>query len=125
MAIIRWVLGRIILLVDFFFRPKGIKRNAQLQGELDKEIAKLSLYQYAACPFCVKVRWSMKRNSLNIETKDAKRNSQYAKELVAGGGNLKVPCLKIEEKDGSETWMYESSDIIAYLEQRFAMVPVS
>jgi len=71
------------------------------------------------------VRWAMQRNSLKVETKDAKRNPQYAKELVAGGGNLKVPCLKIEEYDGSETWMYESSDIIAYLEQRFELAPAS
>ncbi len=125
MTLVRWILGRIILLVDFLFSPKGVKRDAQSQNELDRETAKLSLYQYAACPFCVKVRWSMKRNSLNIETKDAKRNPQYAKELVTGGGNLKVPCLRIEENDGSETWMYESSDIIDYLEQRFELVPVS
>jgi len=35
-----------------------------------------------------------------------------------GGGKRKVPCLRIEE-DGKTEWMYESNDIIAYLEQRF------
>jgi len=125
MALIRWVLGRIILLVDFLFSPKGVKRDAQLQSEFDRETAKLSLYQYAACPFCVKVRWAMQRNSLKVETKDAKRNPQFAKELVEGGGSLKVPCLRIEENDGTVTWMYESSDIIDYLEQRFELVPAS
>ena len=119
MALIRWILGRIILLVDFLFSPKGVKREAQQQKELDQETAKLSLYQYAACPFCVKVRWAMQRNALKIATKDAKRNPQFAKELVEGGGSLKVPCLRIEENDGVVTWMYESSDIINYLEQRF------
>jgi len=121
MAFIRWFLGRIILVVDFLFHPRGLKREPQLQAQLDKETAKLSLYQYAACPFCVKVRWAMQRNSLNIETKDAKRKPQFAEELVAGGGQLKVPCLRIEEQDGSTTWMYESSDIMAYLEQRFSL----
>jgi len=121
MAFIRWFLGRIILVVDFLFHPRGLKREPQLQSQLDKETAKLSLYQYAACPFCVKVRWAMQRNSLNIETKDAKRKPQFAEELVAGGGQLKVPCLRIEEQDGSTTWMYESSDIMAYLEQRFSL----
>jgi glutaredoxin len=125
MALIRWVLGRIILLVDFLFSPKGVKREAQIQNEYDKETAKFSRYQYAACPFCVKVRWAMQRNSLNVATKDAKRNPQFAKELVEGGGNLKVPCLRIEENDGAVTWMYESSDIIDYLEQRFELVPAS
>jgi glutaredoxin len=125
MAVIRWVLGRIILLVDFLFSPKGVKRDAQVQSEYDRETAKLALYQYAACPFCVKVRWAMQRNSLKVTTKDAKRNPQYAKELVEGGGSLKVPCLRIEESDGAVTWMYESSDIIDYLEQRFELVPAS
>jgi glutaredoxin len=125
MMLIRWVLGRIILLVDFLFSPKGLKRDAQLQTDYDRETAKLSLYQYAACPFCVKVRWAMKRNALKVATKDAKRNPQFAKELVEGGGSLKVPCLRIEENDGAVTWMYESSDIIEYLEQRFELVPVS
>jgi len=125
MALIRWFLGRIILLVDFLFSPKGVKREAQIQSEFGQETAKLSLYQYAACPFCVKVRWAMQRNSLKIETKDAKRNPQFAKELVEGGGSLKVPCLRIEESDGAVTWMYESSDIIDYLEQRFELVPAS
>ncbi|HAI96784.1 MAG TPA: glutaredoxin, partial [Methylococcaceae bacterium] len=37
-----------------------------------------------------------------------------------GGGKLKVPCLRIEE-DGKVSWMYESSDIINYLEDRFAV----
>ena len=122
MAIIRWVLGRIILLVDFLYRPAGVKRSAQEQAELDQQTSSLALYQYAACPFCVKVRWEMKRQSLNVETRDAKRNSQFAEELVAGGGALKVPCLRIEEDNGEVTWMYESSDILAYLDQRFMLV---
>ena len=122
MTVIRWVLGRIILLVDFLYRPAGVKRDVQEQAALDVETAKLSLYQFAACPFCVKVRWSMKRQSLNVETRDAKRNAQFADELVAGGGALKVPCLRIEEDNGSVTWMYESSDILSYLDQRFDLV---
>jgi len=31
---------------------------------------------------------------------------------------LKVPCLKITE-NGEDRWMYESNDIIAYLNGRF------
>ena len=119
MAVIRWILGRIILLVDFLYRPKGVKRDAQEQVELEAQLAKLSLYQYAACPFCVKVRWAMRRLSLPIETRDAKRNKQFADELMEGTGALKVPCLRIEEDNGGVFWLLESSDIIDYLEQRF------
>jgi len=119
MVVIRWVLARIILLVDWLFHPRGVKRAPSEQAKLDEQTAKFSLYQYAACPFCVKVRWAMQRNSLNVETKDAKRNPNFAEELVAGGGQLKVPCLKVEQDDGTSTWLYESSDIIAFLEEKF------
>ena len=120
MVVIRWILGRLILLLNVVFSPRGIKRPAEQQAVVDATTAHLSLYQYLACPFCVKVRRSMKRYSLNIETRDARRNNQFREELVQGGGKLKVPCLRIEEEGGSVRWMYESSDIIRYLEQSFA-----
>ncbi len=116
MFVVRWVLGKIILLVDWIFTPKGIERSADDQAQIDAQTAKLALYQYLACPFCVKVRRAMKRNSLKIETRDAKRCENSREELVQGGGNLKVPCLRIEEKEGEVVWLYESSDIINYLE---------
>lgn len=119
MSVIRWFLGRIIFLVDSLFRPGMHKHPPGLQAQYDLDAGSLSLYQYAACPFCVKVRWAMRRLGLNIALKDAKRNPQYAQELIEGGGLLKVPCLRIEDKDGNVQWMYESSDIIAYLQQRF------
>jgi glutathione S-transferase len=40
--------------------------------------------------------------------------------LLEVGGKLKVPCLKIEANDTDIHWMYESSDIIKYLEDRVA-----
>jgi glutathione S-transferase len=40
-------------------------------------------------------------------------------ELLAGGGDLKVPCLRIGEGEHASQWMYESKDIISYLEGRF------
>ncbi len=119
MSLIRWILARIIFVIDFLFAPKGVKRDSQEQAALDKKTARLALYQYAACPFCVKVRWVMQRHSLNIETRDAKRNPQFAEELLTGGGSMQVPCLRIEDDNGVDTWLYESADIIAYLEQSF------
>ena len=119
MQVIRWILGRIILLINFLTPPRGVKRPAEHQVQVDTETKFLALYHYQACPFCVKVRRAIKRNSLNIETRDAKRSEQFKEELVQGGGALKVPCLRIEE-NGETKWMYESSDIITYLESRFA-----
>jgi glutaredoxin len=115
MHIIHSVLGSLILFFDWLFTPKGIKRDADEQAAIDSKTSALSLYQYKACPFCVKVRRAMKRNSLNIQTHDAKRCETSRNELIEGGGKLKVPCLRVEGKEGDVCWIYESSDIIAYL----------
>jgi glutaredoxin len=120
--IVRWVVGSLILFFNWVFTPRSIKREAALQATIDQQTAGLSLYQYPACPFCVKVRRAMKRNSLNIHTIDTKRCETSKKELVEGGGKLKVPCLRIEENTGEVRWMYESSEIISYLEDKVSVL---
>jgi glutaredoxin len=122
MGIIRGILGAIILFFDWVFTPKGIKRDAELQKKIDQQTAGLSLYQFKACPFCVKVRRALKRNTLNIPTYDAKHDERRRDELLQGGGKIKVPCLRIEEKNGDVRWMYESNDIIDYLETQVAAI---
>lgn len=121
MSIIRAILGVFILLLEKIFSPRGVTRTTELQAQVDLETKKLTLYQFKSCPFCVKVRMAMKKRSLNIETRDVKRSEAAMSELLTGGGKLKVPCLKIEDASGNATWMYESSDIVAYLDNRFAV----
>ena len=87
--------------------------TAAQQALIDGETASLVLYQYQACPFCVKVRRAMVRKGLTSETRDVKRNDGAREELLAGGGDLKVPCLRVEEQ-----WIYESDEIMGYLEGR-------
>lgn len=118
MKIIRWLLGRLILALNFIFSPKQLSRSPSEQQKVDLETKKLQLFQFAACPFCVKVRRTIHKNALNIKLVDAKvpENRQL---LIDQGGKGTVPCLRIEEND-QVTWMYESSDIIDYLEKRFA-----
>ena len=119
MRIIRFILGKLILLFNWVLSPRTIARNPEAQAAIDKQTATLALYQYEACPFCVKVRRSMKRQGLNIETRDVKRSDSAREELLAGGGDLKVPCLRIEKGPGEVDWMYESREIINYLQSRF------
>ena len=118
MSLIRFVLGRIILLIDWITSPRSPKRTAEAQQVIDSSVTDLVLYQYHACPFCVKVRREMKRLGVKIELRDPKRSETAREELINGGGKLKVPCLRIES---SETqWLYESDAIIAYLGKRVA-----
>ena len=119
MVVVRAILGALILLLNWVFTPKSVKREASEQTDIDVQTAQLALYQYKACPFCVKVRRTIKRNGLTIETRDAKRSEQFKAELEQGGGQLKVPCLRIQEDNGDVRWMYESNDIVDYLDARF------
>lgn len=120
MQIIRLVLGKLILFFNWVFTPRSIQRDPTHQAAVDDATAGLTLYQYEACPFCVKVRREMKRQALAIETRDVKRSVSARDELLAGGGDLKVPCLRIDDGERSIRWLYESGDILAYLRERFA-----
>jgi glutaredoxin len=122
MKLVRWILGRIILVLDLLTSPKPIVRDAAAQKAIDDTTANMSLYQFKTCPFCVKVRRELKRHALNIETRDAKDNAEVKAELVREGGRHKVPCLRTESTDGSVTWLYESNDIIAHLKHQFNLV---
>jgi hypothetical protein len=91
MTLIRLILGKLILLLNWVFTPRSITREPAQQALIDGQTASLILYQYQACPFCVKVRRAMKRQG-----------------------------LKIGEDEHSVHWMYESKDILGYLEARFS-----
>ena len=118
MKALRWFVGKIILILNSLFSPRGIERSATAQQEIDAAVANMQLYQFETCPFCVKVRRHAKRLNIPLATRNAKI-SPWAQELVEQGGKCTVPCLRIEE-NGQVTWMYESNDIIAYLDKRFA-----
>jgi len=117
---IRIILGPIILLMNFITLPKGIERAESEQQQVDTETKDLVLYHFKTCPFCIKVKRMIKHLSLNIEMRDAQYDSQAREELLSQGGKISVPCLKITDEQGEVIWMYESSDINMYLEQRFA-----
>ena len=117
MSLIRWPIGRLILLGNFVFSPTSPKRSAEEQAKFDDITKNLSLYQLPSCPFCVKVRRTMKREGLNIELRNINQKNDYREELIREGGKRTVPCLRIEKADGQVQWLYESSDVIAHLQQ--------
>ena len=115
MSFIRWFLGKCILFINAVTLPKPILRNKADQAKVDKKTQHYTLYQFEACPFCVKVRRFIRKNSFKIELKDAKNNKAYKLELVNNGGKYKVPCLKIEKINAKTIWLYESDAIIQFL----------
>lgn len=121
LKLLREGLGRLFILGDVVSRPKPIERTEEAQNAVDLSVKKLSLYQFYACPFCMKVRRHIHKLNLPIELRDAQNNTAYRQELESQGGAIKVPCLRIEEESGVK-WMYESNDIIQYLDEQYANV---
>ena len=117
---VRWVLGQIIIFIDWVTRPKPMQRSAETQKEVDEQTQNMALYQFQQCPFCVKTRRQIRRLALNIESRDARNDPQWNQELINDGGKYQVPCLKITAADGSVQWMYESTEINQYLDEKFA-----
>jgi len=117
---VRWVLGQIIILIDWITRPTPVQRSAETQTEVDEQTNNMALYHFQMCPFCVKTRRQIRRLALNIENRDARNDPQWNEELIKEGGKYQVPCLKITADDGSVEWMYESTEINQYLDERFS-----
>ena len=109
-----------MLLWEVITAPSGVKRPDSEQQKVDAATSKMALYQFRTCPFCIKVRHVMRELSLTIVTRDARKDPENRRQLLEGGGEVKVPCLRITNEDGSERWMYESDDIIQYLRERFS-----
>lgn len=117
---LRLVLTPFMLLGEKMTPPQGMERPAETQQQVDRECHNLALYQFKSCPFCMKVRKEISRLSLNIELRDAQHDPEHREALLQGGGKIQTPCLKITDEQGNSQWMYESGDIIQYLQQRFS-----
>ncbi|MDB5868583.1 MAG: glutaredoxin [Polaromonas sp.] len=116
---LRVVLGPVMLLKETLTRPQGLSRTPAAQEEADRQCQSLALYQYKTCPFCIKVRQEISRLSLNIQRIDAQPEGRDRQDLLQGGGQAKVPCLKITDSAGKSRWLYDSEKINAYLRGRF------
>ena len=114
------IVGPILLALDWLATPRGVVRSAQAQQQVDSRTRNLLLYQFRTCPFCIRTRRAIQRLSLNIETRDALHDADSRARLLEGGGKIKVPCLRITDDGGKVQWLYESGDIIRYLEQNLA-----
>ena len=78
----------------------------------------MRIYQYRFCPFCGRVREELAELGLkegeDYELIDALPGTEGSVELLRLGGKQQAPFIV----DG-EIMMYESGDIIAYIENKF------
>jgi glutaredoxin len=118
-TLIRNLLGGIIAFFDVITRGAKLKRTIEAQKHTEKDLKSLTLYQFFACPFCIKTRRAMHKLNLPVQKRNVSKGSTYREELLQGGGAVKTPCLRIENS-GQTIWLYESSEIIKYLQQSFS-----
>ena len=78
------------------------------------------LFKTDICPFCGMVKRFLDAKGVELPMRDTMRDPQAHEELVAGGGRATVPCLKITDESGAVRWMYESMDIMRYLDGKLA-----
>ena len=117
---LRTVLGPVMLLKEKLTQPKGLIRPPALQQKVDEQCQSLALYQFQTCPFFFFFLQEIGRLSLDIKRVDAQHEGAGRQALLEGGGQTKVPCLRITDEAGKTQWLYESEKIIAYLQGRFA-----
>ncbi|MDX1593162.1 MAG: glutaredoxin, partial [Gammaproteobacteria bacterium] len=71
---VRAVLGPPLLLWEAASRPRPVSRPPEAQAEVERRSRGLALYQFATCPFCIKVRKEIHRLALPVELRDARND---------------------------------------------------
>ena len=89
-------------------RPAATTRAAPAQT--------LELWNFEASPYCRKVRETLCSLDLDSVVHNVAKKSTRRPELVALGGKMRVPYL-VDPNTG--TAMYESDDIVAYLDRTY------
>lgn len=120
LKLLRNGLGMIVVFVSYVTLPKKVERSETEQQAVNEAVKGLKLYQLYACPFCVKTRRTIHKLNLPIEYRGVQMGSEFRTELEQQGGKIQSPCLRIEDDKGAQ-WMYESSDIVAYLNKHFSI----
>jgi len=105
--------------VDAMRERAGVPvRTDAEQTAVERSAQQLTLYHRPTCPFCIKVFIALRRLDVPVERRNITADADARRELLAEGGRQMVPCLRIDEPPKTR-WLYESGDIVDYLEKRF------
>lgn len=108
------------MLADQCFKVRPLRRSDDEQVLLDRESRRIHLYFCKTCPSSIKIKRRCQKLGLRVVEKDVGRVNAYRNELIHGGGEVRVPCLRVEgHKNQDSRWLYSSVKIMQYLERRF------
>ena len=90
--------------------------RCRAEGKRKKKVRPLTLYNMEGSPYCRKVREVLCELDLEYQVRNVPKGSPKREELEKRGGKVQVPYL-VDPNTSQE--MYESEDIIAYLEAEY------
>lgn len=80
----------------------------------------LELYQFESCPFCQKVRQKMTELDLDYICRNVPKGSDSRELLRELGGKEQVPFLVDNSSSDEVVMMYESENIVEFLEENYS-----
>ena len=112
---------RVLKRARCFFTTVGVsvQRQDDEQQRIDAQTAGLALYEMPACPYCCMVQRRIRKLGLNITVRDVYEDDDAYNTLVAATQRSQVPCLYISAPDEEPRWLFESEDIVDWLEERY------
>ena len=119
MAPLSGAMGRGLQALRRLTNTVEVERSEQDQARVDAQTSHLELFSTRGCPYCVRVSRCIRRLALKIRLRDLWSDADAATELQREGGVQQVPCLKIAIPGQDTQWLYESADIVTYLNQHY------
>jgi hypothetical protein len=117
--IFRKAVDTFLNILDSLHSPQPIVRSEEESRKLAKATSGIALYDYKGCFASRRARQEIRRLNIDIERRDIGKCSIHQDNLLAEYGELKAPCLRIEEK-GEVQWIDKPEKILFYLHDRFA-----
>lgn len=118
MSLTRHLTGKALGIVDRLVPVRPQVLTPAQRDQMERESRRMHLYYVRTCPSSISVRRHCQRMGLRVVEKDVQKVNTYRHELVNGGGEHRVPCLRIDEEQGSR-WVYSPEAIKDFLNNRF------
>ncbi|ASP40518.1 hypothetical protein CHH28_18400 [Bacterioplanes sanyensis] len=118
MNLTRQIKGMALNLMDRVVPVRPVSRDQREQSRLNRESRRMQLYFCRSCPSSISVKRHCAKLGLRVVEKDVDRVNSFRNELVRGGGQPRVPCLRIADGQ-KEHWLYSPDKILKYLDSHF------
>ena len=102
--------------------PRFGKGSKYLESKFKKSAKPIEFWGYEASPFCKIVREKLVELEIPHVIKTCARGSPKRNELYQKTGNFQVPFIV---DPNTKTNMFESAEIIRYLDSTYALIPSS